>query len=405
MKFSYSAINDEGKEIQGVLDATSPKAAQNILLEQGYLPAKISKIKADDAAGPSVSILQIGARVKVTDVLLFTKQLNTMLRAGISITNSLEVIKEQSENPLLKKTLVTISREISEGSTLTGAFRKHPKVFPPLYCSLLHAGESSGSLSEVLDRVAYILEHENRVREDVKAALAYPKIVVLALAIAFFVLLTGVIPKFVGVFNSAGLELPLPTKVCIWMYEALKAYWYLLLGGVISLIFLLRMYFQTSFGALHRDKTLLKIPIIGPLFIKTAMSRFASILSILMASGVNILESLKIISDTIGNAAITYEFNKIKNHMEEGRGIARPLRLAKHFPPMVVNMIAIGEESGSLETMLQEIAKHYDEEVEYAVKGLSEAIGPILIVGLTVVVGFFALAIFLPMWDLTKMVK
>ncbi len=405
MKFSYSAINDEGKEIQGVLDATSPKAAQNILLEQGYLPAKISKIKEDDAAGPSVSILQIGARVKVTDVLLFTKQLNTMLRAGISITNSLEVIKEQSENPLLKKTLVTISREISEGSTLTGAFRKHPKVFPPLYCSLLHAGESSGSLSEVLDRVAYILEHENRVREDVKAALAYPKIVVLALAIAFFVLLTGVIPKFVGVFNSAGLELPLPTKICIWMYEALKAYWYLLLGGVISLIFLLRMYFQTSFGALHRDKTLLKIPIIGPLFIKTAMSRFASILSILMASGVNILESLKIISDTIGNAAITYEFNKIKNHMEEGRGIARPLRLAKHFPPMVVNMIAIGEESGSLETMLQEIAKHYDEEVEYAVKGLSEAIGPILIVGLTVVVGFFALAIFLPMWDLTKMVK
>jgi len=185
----------------------------------------------------------------------------------------------------------------------------------------------------------------------------------------------------------------------------LKQYWYLMLAGAAAIFFGLKFYFRTVRGSYLRDLTLLRLPIVGPLFTKSVMARFASILSILTASGVTILSSLKIISEAIGNKAIAGEFDRLSTQMEEGHGIAAPLREARFFPPMVVNMVAVGEESGSLEEMLHQIALHYDEEVEYATKGLSEAIGPILIVSLTVVVVFFALAIFLPMWDLTKIVK
>jgi type IV pilus assembly protein PilC len=253
--------------------------------------------------------------------------------------------------------------------------------------------------------VTYILEHEYKVKRDIKSALAYPKMVLFVLFGAFFFLLTFVIPKFISVFQKAGLDLPIPTQICLSMYNGIQQYWPLLLGFVLAGFFSVKLYFSTSQGAVARDRALIFFPIVGPLFIKSAMSRFASILTILLSSGVTVLTSFDILSETIGNAAISKEFAGLSKQMEEGRGISEPLRNARYFPPMVVNMIAIGEEAGSLEEMLSDIARHYDEEVEYAVAGLAEAIGPIMIVLLTVVVGFFALAIFLPMWDLTKMVK
>lgn len=402
-KFAYKAIDERGANTSGVIEAASPDAAKHLLISQGNIPISVSLEKSSSKSGSGG--LHLGARVKLQDLLLFTKQMRTMMRAGISVTRTFEVLQEQSENQFLKQTLKTMLEDIKEGSSLFMAFKKHPKIFPDLYCSLISAGELSGSLSDILERACYLMEHEQKVREDVKAALAYPKMVLMALSGAFFFLLTFVIPKFVSVFSKAGLDLPLPTKICLWLYSSLSTYWHILLGLAIALFFGLRAFFKTPAGALLRDGMLLRLPIIGHLFIKTAMSRFASILSILMASGVAILESIRIISETIGNAAITREFSRLKDQMEEGRGIALPLRTAKYFPPMVINMITIGEESGTLEEMLNEVARHYDEEVQYATKGLSEAIAPILIVGLTAVVGFFALAIFLPMWDLTKMAK
>ena len=229
--------------------------------------------------------------------------------------------------------------------------------------------------------------------------------VVVALVIAFFVLLTFVIPKFVGIFQKAGLDLPLPTLICLYMYRFLQNYWYMLLGGLVLAVLALRYWFKTKQGEYVRDKFILKIPLVGELFLKAAMSRFASIFSILQASGVAVLSSLDILSGTIGNAAISREFSQLKDKIQEGRGISAPLRSSGYFPPMVVDMIAVGEESGELEQMLQVISTHYDDEVEYAVKGLAEAIGPILIISLAAIVGFFAMAIFLPMWDLTKMAR
>jgi type IV pilus assembly protein PilC len=270
---------------------------------------------------------------------------------------------------------------------------------------MVEAGEASGALPEILDRLTYIIEHEYKVKSDIKSALQYPIVVVSFLVIAFIVLLTFVIPKFVNIFTNAGLKLPLPTKICMALYHYMSNYWLLIIGGLIIGIALLVLFLKTKAGQFLMDSLLLKVPIVGQLLLKSAISRFASIFAILHSSGVDILDSMDILSGTIGNAAVSRELEGIKNRLEEGRGIAGPLMAAKYFTPMVINMVAIGEETGNLQDMLQEAASHYDTEVEYSMKKMSEAIGPMLTVGLAAVIGFFALAIFLPMWDLTTMVK
>jgi type II secretory pathway component PulF len=342
--------------------------------------------------------------VKAPELILFTKQFQTLVRSGISVLQILQVLGRQTENKTLKVVLGDMHTAITGGAGLYEAFKRHEKVFSPLYCNMIQAGETTGSLSAVLDRLIYIIDHEHRVRSDIRAALQYPIIVVIALCIAFFVLLTFVIPKFVTIYQSAHLKLPLPTRICMLLYHLLMNYWFVLIIGVAAAVIALVYSLRTGQGRYVKDAVLLKIPLIGPLFIKAAMSRFASIFSIFQASGVPVLGAMAVLSKTIGNAAISREFNKIRDKLEQGGGIAGPLQSARYFPPMVINMVAIGEESGNLDDMLKEVSAHYDTEVEYAVKKLSDSIGPILTVGLAVVVGFFAFAIFLPMWDLTKMV-
>ena len=233
----------------------------------------------------------------------------------------------------------------------------------------------------------------------------YPIIVVCCLFLAFIGLLWGVVPRFVNIFKGAGMKLPLPTQICLLMYEFLANYWYigigiLLVGGVT-----LYYYLKTDRGNYLFYTAVMKLKIVGPLIRKSAISRFASIFAILQSSGVDILQTMDILSKTLGNAAISRELEEIKERLAEGHGIAEPLRSAKYFTPMLINMVAIGEESGSLENLLPDVARHYDTEVEYAMKKLSDSIGPILTIILAVMVGFFALAIFLPMWDLTLMTK
>lgn len=402
-KFAYQAINENGNPVSGVIDADSRNAASNILNARGYIPRKISEEgkttgffdKLDAALTP----------IRAWDLILFSKQLGTMLRAGIPILKLFQILESQTENKKLKQIINAIIQDVEGGSSLHDSFKKHPAAFSPLYCSMLHAGETSGSLPEVLDRLTYIIEHEYKVKKDIQSAMAYPIIVVVALFIAFLILLTYVVPKFVGIFTRVGIEIPWPTKVCMVMYTVLFNYWHFMLAGLIIAGVALYLYFKTNQGKLVRDATLINVPLIGPLFIKSAMSRFASIFAILQSSGVAVLEIIKILSGTIGNAAIARVFDNLGDQLREGRGIAEPLRSAAYFTPMVVNMVAIGEESGNLDEMLSEVSKHYDIEVEYATARLSTAIGPILVVGLAAVVGFFALAIYLPMWDLTKMVR
>ena len=401
--YTYQAINESGSTVTGEIEADSTDMANNILAARGYLP---SRVVEKGQIVPSAFTKKLRERftyIKPPELILFTKQFKTLIRAGIPILKIFKVIENQTENTALKDIILSISQDVEEGSSLHDAFRKHTKAFSPLYCSMLRAGEASGSLPEILERLIYILEHEHKIKSEIRAALSYPIIVLSFLGIAFFVLLTFVIPKFVAIFERSSIALPLPTQICMFMYQILANYWLILILGILGGIVFLNYYLKTEQGLLTKDTLLMGLPLLGPLFTKAAMARFASIFAILQASGVAVLDSIRILTETIGNHAISQEFVLVTERLEEGRGLAEPLKSAKYFPPIVINMIAIGEESDNLEEMLNEIALHYDSELEYAMKKLSEALGPLLTLGLAIVVGFFALAIYLPMWDMTRM--
>lgn len=401
--YSYQAINEIGKNVTGTLEAESVDVANSIILARGLIPSKLSPVKITNGDDWWSRIKSLTGTIKVMDLIIFTKQFRSMLGAGVPILRLLQILELQTENQGLKEAIAKIVQDIRQGSSVSEAFEKYPKIFSPLYCSMLKAGEISGNLPGVLDRLIYIIEHEAKIKSDIKSALRYPMIILIALAIAFVILLTFVVPSFASMFSKSGLVLPMPTKVAMLLSGYLKNYWYVILTFMAIIIFGLSAYFKTDNGRFMRDAFLLELPILGPLFKKAALSRFASIFAILQTSGVPVMQALTILSETIGNAAISRDFDYVRDRVEEGAGISTPLKSAKYFTPMVVDMIAIGEETGNIDEMLREISKHYDDEVEYSVKGLSEAIGPILIVGLAAIVGFFALAIFMPMWDLTQM--
>ena len=406
-KFTYEAISDSGAALSGVIEAESVEMANTLLATRGYIPSKVRRM-TEKGIGGSTALAPIQARltaVKPTELILFTKQFRTMFRAGVPIMRIFEVLGYQSQNPKLKRIVTGIAGDIQEGATFSDALAKHPDTFTPLYRSMIKAGETSGNIPEVLERMIYILEHEHKIKSDIRSAMQYPMIVLIALGIAFFVLLTFVIPRFVTIFSRAGIELPWPTKVSMVLYSILRNYWYICLALLVVGITGIRMFLKTPQGRYLVDSFILRIPLIGTLFVRAAMSRFASIFSILQSSGVPVMTSLQILSGTIGNSAIAREFDRVRDRVEEGRGISGPLNVAKYFTPMVIQMVAIGEESGQLDEMLRAVSTHYDDEVAYSVQRLSDAVGPILVVGLAAVVGFFALAIFLPMWDLTQVAR
>jgi len=401
--FSYQAIDESGTRVSGTIEAESVQSASTLLAARGLIPSRVAEDKGGHRLGSARGIRGRKGKVKPAELILFTKQFRSMFRSGIPLIRMLEVIAAQTQNSTLKSALEMMSQDIKQGSTISDAMEKYPAIFSPLYRSMIRAAEASGNISDVLDRLIYIIDHEAKIRSDIKSALQYPIIVLVALTAAFFFLLTFVIPNFVSLFSRAGLVLPLPTQIAMSLYKFLSGYWHLLIGGALLLFFVLRTYLRTEAGKYVRDELLLRIPVIGDLFQKAAMSRFASIFSILQASGVPIMDTMRILSGTIGNRAIASEFDRVRDRIKEGQRISATLQSAKHFTPMVIDMIAVGEESGNLNEMLREIYIHYDDEVSFTVKRLSEVIGPVLVVCLAAVVGFFALAIFMPMWDMTKM--
>ncbi len=403
--FKYSALNSTGDDDKGVVEAVNAAAAKDTLAAHGLIPMRVVETNApagEEDDGFLTSLRNRMQSIRPQDLILFTKQLKTMLNAGIPVLQSLDVLQAQTESLQLKYAIISIAGDIKSGSTLSRAFAKHKNIFSDLYCNMIRAGEVSGTLTEVLERLIYIIDHEFRVKKDIKSALTYPIIVVIALVLAFFILIFFVLPQFITLFSKAGIELPLPTRMCLGLYHVLAHYWYVVLGCLGALTFGLSAYFRTEPGKVARDGALLRLPILGPVFQKAAMARFASIFAILQASGVTVLEAMDILADTIGNAYVACDFRILRKQLEQGRGLAAPLRTAKSFTPMLVSMVSIGEETGNMEEMLKEAAHHYDYEVEYAVSKMSDMLGPVLVAGLTVVVGFFALAIFLPLVDLMQ---
>lgn len=400
--FSYQAINEKGETLKGLVEAESAEAATDLLTGRGVLPSRIQERSRGRQTRSFPVLERWFSHIPTADLILFTKQFSTLFRAGVPMMSMLDILAAQTENPRLEKVITTMRQAIKEGAQLYDAFRQHPGVFSPLYCAMIHAGEVSGSLPKVMEHLKYILTHEQKVRSDIRSAMFYPAFVLVLLVVAFFVLLAFVLPKFVTILSRSGVALPLPTQIAMGIYQFMTVYGGFLLSGALITVLATVFYLRTDQGRFTRDYMLIKTPIIGPVVVKSAMSRFSSIFSILQSSGIAILEAMTILSTTIGNAAIAREFERIRELLEEGRGIAAPLKKARYFTPMVVNMVAVGEESGNLDEMLEEIAAHYDEELEYAIKKMTNAIGPILIISLAVMVGFFALAIFMPIADLTK---
>lgn len=331
--YSYSALTESGNKITGQMEADNVEGVSQSLALKGYIPLDVRRSTRQRGDRLNAVMAGLLSPVGSRDVVLFTKQFKTMLVAGVPIINIFQTLENQTENRQLRNAIIEMSRDIKEGASLYDAFKKHPAIFSPLYCSMLKAGESSGSLVDVVTRLIYIIEHEAKVKADIRSAMFYPAIVVSFLGVAFVVLLMFVIPKFVTIFQRAGIDLPLPTRICLVLYTFLSSAWpYLLVMAVAGGVLLVR-YLKTEQGRFVRDTVLLKIPLIGDLVLKGAMSRFASIFSILQYSGVAVLESMSILGDTLGNAVIRRQLANISDRIREGRGISEPLRRAKYFPP------------------------------------------------------------------------
>ena len=339
--YAYRAINDEGVTLTGDIEAESAEQARQALLGRGLMPTEVTRRDGPLKSKRFQKFFQKPVTYK--QIILFSKQFRTLFNAGVSITQLLGILQTQTENPTLKAATADIAQQVSTGGTLYNAFRSHPDIFSPLYCSMIRAGEFSGSMGDVLDRLTYLLEHENKIRNDVKSALRYPKIVLITLAGAFFFLLNWVVPSFAKLFVNAKIELPWPTRMALAMNTALSDYWYLLLAAAVGMFFGVRWWIRTSRGRYLWARTLLTLPLVGKVVQMSIMARFAAIFSILQRSGVSILDSLDILSETINNAALEREFSTIKEKLRSGQGIAEPLSTARYFTPLTINMVAVGE--------------------------------------------------------------
>ena len=397
--FEYKAIDESGKAITGTMEASSSAAVSEFLDKQNYMPLKIDEKKD---RGLSKSILNFGQKVKREDLISFTKQLVTLLKAGVPIISSLEALSEQTESAILKETLDKIKDDLQAGSNFSNALAKYPDVFDDLYVNSVRAGEAGGVLDQVLLRIGNLMTYEGEINSKVKGAIRYPIIVVTFIIIAFTILMTFVVPKFADIFTSAGTELPLPTKVLMGISSVLQNYWYFIFGSLGGFFILSYYYIKTEKGRLNWDKLRLKIPVFGNLFLKTAMSRFAHMFETLNKSGLPILQTMDIVSKTLGNTYIGNELEKVGQGIEKGKGISKPLSESGLFPPLVIRMIAVGEQSGSLDEMLKNVSEHYDSEVGYLIENLVTMIEPILTVTIGAMVLLLALGIFLPMWNMMQ---
>jgi type IV pilus assembly protein PilC len=348
--------------------------------------------------------ISFGSGVGTRDIVIFTRQFATMINSGLPLVQSLDILAEQTENEALRKTISEVLYDVESGHTLADAMAKHPKVFTELYTNMVAAGEAGGILDTILLRLATFLEKNDALIRKIKGAMIYPGVIFSVAGAAVLILLIFVIPTFQQMFESAGIPLPLPTRIVIGMSAFLQAYWWAVLIGVIGSVIGIRAYYKTNQGQLVIDSILLKMPILGDLQRKSAVSRFTRTLGTLVSSGVSILEGLEITAKTAGNRVIHDAVMGSRASIAGGETIAGPLKESGVFPPMVVQMINVGEQTGGLDEMLSKIADFYDEEVDAAVEALLAAMEPIMIVVLGVIVGGMIVAMYLPIFDMINAV-
>jgi len=403
--FAYRGRNGAGEIVTGTMEGATAGAVADLLFGRGVTPMEIKSTaasagKADSGVGINVQLFK--QKVEHIDVLLFSRQIHTLLRAGVPIMRALAGLQESSTNPAMSDVLRDVRESLDSGRELSLSLARHPKVFSPFYLSMVRVGEMTGRLEEVFIRLFDHLAFERFMQEQVKSALRYPSFVVAAMAIAIVIVNIFVIPAFANVFKGFGAELPLMTRLLIGFSDFMVNWWHAMLFGIVAAFFGFNAWRKTDKGRYAWDRFKLRIPIAGKIIRKATLARFAASFALASRSGVPIIQALTNVAETVDNAYIADKVEKMRDGVERGESILRTSINTGVFTPVVLQMIAVGEESGALDDMMKEIADMYQSEVEYELKTLAQQIEPILIVTLGIMVLILALGIFLPLWDLGK---
>lgn len=401
--FTYKAKDRQGQLISGTLESDSRSSVVSRLQVMGYFPLEIAggESKNDAALGVALErVRKLGRSIKARDIMTFYRQMSDLVGAGVPLVKSIGIVKSQCENAAMQALLSQIDQDVQGGDTFAGALQHHPKVFSKLSTAMIHAGETGGLLEETLARLADFAEAEEELRGRVIGALAYPAIMALAGSAAVGVLVTFVIPRIVGIFAELNQTLPTPTKILIAISGFLGSYWYLVGGGIAVTILVVRRYAATEHGGYRIDQLLLKLPLLGEVILKRELARFTRTLGSLLRNGVPILSALDIAREVLTNQVIRREVAEVPEGITQGGGMAKTLRKSSYFPPVVTNMIAIGEETGNLPGVLLKVASTYEMQVDRSVKTLTSVIEPIIIVALGIVVAFIVISMLLPIFEL-----
>ncbi|MFC1805012.1 type II secretion system F family protein [Candidatus Omnitrophota bacterium] len=395
--YKYTTKDKEGRSSTGTLDANTEEEAAAVLHEKGLVVISLKQVKEK-------KMPRARSKVKLDDLVIFSRQLATLIDAGIPLVQALTILQEQVENKTLLIVVTQVRKDIEAGMSFCDALAKHPNVFSDLFINMVRAGEASGMLDEVLERLAGYMEKAAGLNRKIRSSLVYPAVVVSMAILITGVLLLKVVPTFKGIFEMLGGQLPLPTRVLIGVSDFLRAYFLFAVIAMVGLAFLFKRYLKTKQGRYNFDAFKLKVAVIGPLFRKVAIARFARTFSTLVKSGVVVLTALDIVSKTSGNTVVEEVVASCRNAVRSGEPISDPLGKSKVFPPMVSRMIGVGEKTGKLENMLTKIAEFYEEQVDAAVSALTSMIEPLVIAFLGVIIGGIVIALFLPIFKITELI-
>ena len=399
--YTYKARNRRGEALQGETEADSTKAVADQLINSELTPITIEEARAGESAFGSLSGLLKSRRVSTDELIIFTRQLYSLMRAGVPIIRTLHSLSQSARSAQLRDVLQSVTADLESGQQLSTAFARQNQVFPSLFVNIVRVGENSGRLDESLLQLAEHLEREKNNRNQLKAALRYPAIVLIAMIAALVIINIFVIPAFAGVFEGFGAELPLATRILLTISNFTVAYWPQLLAACVVGFFATRVWINTSAGRYLWDRWKLKIPLFGSLILRGTLGRFARSLGLASQSGVPLLQGLTVVSGTVDNAFLEERILTMRSGIEHGESLTRTAASAGMFTPLVLQMIAVGEETGAVDQQLLETAEHYEREVEYELKTIGDTLEPVIIVALGAMVLVLALGIFLPMWDLS----
>jgi len=398
-QFKYEVKKGPGAATSGVMEAESQRAAVARLRDMGYFPIAVQEYSGEEKKD---TLRQALVRVQLKDRNLFFRQLANLIESGMPITRALATLVEQTENPKLAKIVGEIREDVQKGSTFAEALERHPKIFSSMFCNMIKAGEAGGMLEEVMWRIVAFGEQEEELKGKAVSAMIYPAFLLLVGSTAIFILVSFVFPKFVTVFKDFNATLPLPTIIVMSFCDFMGRFWWAVLLAFAGVIAAIVSYVRTPLGRLNFDRLLLRVPAVKAVVQRYEMAKFARTLGTLLDNGVPVLTAIRITVDTLTNKAIAAEVQTIHGRVTEGESISESLRQTKHFPPMVVNMFAVGEESGRLGAVAKRIADAYDQEVDRAVKAMAALFEPILIVVMGVIIGFLVIAMLLPMLTLSS---